>query len=96
MKVKTVGGKTKSKELKTENGVKDTYQEVFAEKIFSFLQKFQNKEKKEEKQAELDKFVKGLPSNPRSPVWRIKGKALSSSYENLLHDTLCCRSGCAS
>ena len=71
-KAKTIGEKGRSKDLKRDNGIKDTYQEVFMERIFDFMRKFDKG--REAKQRAVDEFAKTLPYQPRSPVWRIKGE----------------------
>ncbi|KAI9067152.1 hypothetical protein FKP32DRAFT_1684097 [Trametes sanguinea] len=67
----SVGGMTSAKRLKTEYGVKDTFQEVFTERIFAFGRKLRGQ--RADKQAMLDLFcTRELPKETISPVWRIK------------------------
>ncbi|RPD56808.1 hypothetical protein L226DRAFT_513548 [Lentinus tigrinus ALCF2SS1-7] len=67
----TVGGMTRSKKLKTNTGVKDTFQEFFSERLFAYGRTL--KGSRSEKQSLLDMFVRTeLPNNVISPVWRIK------------------------
>jgi hypothetical protein len=56
--------------MRTESGIKDTYQNFFLEKLFK---SYKNKRGADSKQAALDKEIKSLPDNIMSPVWRIKG-----------------------
>ncbi|KAK6985105.1 hypothetical protein R3P38DRAFT_2805837 [Favolaschia claudopus] len=62
--------KTKVKNLRTETGLKDTFQLVFIEKLFASYQK---KRGTTNKQAALDAAVADLPQETTSPVWRIRG-----------------------
>ncbi|KAK7007081.1 hypothetical protein R3P38DRAFT_3325555 [Favolaschia claudopus] len=62
--------KTKVKNLRTETGLKDTFQLVFIEKLFASYHK---KRGTKTKQAALDAAVAGLPHETMSPVWRIRG-----------------------
>ncbi|KAF7316638.1 hypothetical protein HMN09_00396400 [Mycena chlorophos] len=65
-----VGGKTDYKSAKTSSGVKDTYMEVFVEKIFAISTK--KKIPKPQKQAMVNALCATLPAELTSPVWRIK------------------------
>jgi hypothetical protein len=65
-----VNTKTKVAKMRTEDGIKDTYQMFFLEKLFTSYKK---KRGVREKQEALDAKVKSLPKNTTSPVWRIKG-----------------------
>ena len=56
--------------MRTESGVKDTYQMFFLDKIFKSYKK---KRGRESKQAALDREIETLPDIITSPVWRIKG-----------------------
>ncbi|KAK7438400.1 hypothetical protein VKT23_018013 [Stygiomarasmius scandens] len=67
---KTVGRKTKAKELKTALGIKDTYQDHFAELIFKALKG--TKGPAHEKQRKVDSLLEGFPDNISSPIWRIR------------------------
>ncbi|KAK6997382.1 hypothetical protein R3P38DRAFT_3416225 [Favolaschia claudopus] len=62
--------KTKIKSLRTETGLKDTFQLVFIEKLFASYHK---KRGAQTKQAALDAAVAALPKETTSPVWRIRG-----------------------
>ncbi|KAK7032978.1 hypothetical protein R3P38DRAFT_3313080 [Favolaschia claudopus] len=62
--------KTKVKKLRTENGLKDTFQLVFIEKLFASYHK---KRGAQNKQAALDAALANLPKETTSPVWRIRG-----------------------
>jgi hypothetical protein len=66
----TLDTKTKVQKMRTESGVKDTYQMFFLDKIFKSYKK---KRGRELKQAALDREIKSLPDIITSPVWRIKG-----------------------
>ncbi|KAI0357218.1 hypothetical protein OH77DRAFT_1495041 [Trametes cingulata] len=70
-KAATVGGMTGAKKLKTEHGVKDTFQDFFLQRIFAFGRKLRGSHA--EKQLLLDAFVaQEIPDDILSPVWRIK------------------------
>ncbi|THU93269.1 hypothetical protein K435DRAFT_829530 [Dendrothele bispora CBS 962.96] len=64
--------KTKIRNLRTETGVKDTYQDSFLDKL---LNASGRKGSKTTKQSSLDEVIKTLPDDLKttSPVWRIKG-----------------------
>ncbi|KAJ6503838.1 hypothetical protein C8R45DRAFT_894926 [Mycena sanguinolenta] len=66
----TLDTKTKIQNLRTESGVKDTYQLFFIEKLF---RSYKGKRGRSSKQAALDAALARLPQNTTSPVWRIKG-----------------------
>ncbi len=66
----TLDTKTKVQNMRTESGVKDTYQMFFLDKIFKSYKK---KRGRESKQAALDREIETLPDIITSPVWRIKG-----------------------
>lgn len=66
----TVDTKTKVQNMRTESGVKDTYQMFFLDKLF---RSYKKKRGQESKQAALDREIESLPENITSPVWRIKG-----------------------
>ncbi|KAL1947759.1 hypothetical protein VTO73DRAFT_13483 [Trametes versicolor] len=67
----TIGGGATAKRLKTDYGVKDTFQEVFMERIFAFTRKLRGKIP--DKQHALDEFIAAaLPEDTRSPMWRIR------------------------
>ena len=69
----TVGGMTHTKNLKTFMGVKDTFQDFFLERIYTFSRKLRGSVAK--KQELLDVFVATqLPKDILSPVWRITGE----------------------
>lgn len=72
-----IGNKTNVKKLKTNNGVKDTFQEYFTDKLFMFQSKLRGTWSK--KQAAVEEMLKSMPqedSTRMSPVWRIKGQCL--------------------
>ena len=66
----TVGNQTKVKAMKTATGLKDTYLEVFIDRM---AKSYKNKRGVEQKQNALDEFKQSLPVNVLSPVWQIKG-----------------------
>lgn len=67
-----VGGMTRSKTLKTNTGVKDTFQQHFTDRLFALGRKLRGR--KSEKQVLLDLLVADdFPDDIISPVWRIKG-----------------------
>ncbi|KAJ7246704.1 hypothetical protein C8J57DRAFT_1438159 [Mycena rebaudengoi] len=66
----TVDTKTKIQHMRTESGIKDTFQQVFLEKLFA---SYKGKRGRAAKQAALDAKRAELPSITMSPVWRIKG-----------------------
>jgi hypothetical protein len=65
-----LGTQTKVKQMRTDSGVKDTYQMFFIDKIF---RSYKKKRGTATKQAALDAQLEALPDNVTSPVWRIKG-----------------------
>jgi len=73
----TLDTKTKVQKMRTESGVKDTYQMFFLDKIFKSYKK---KRGRESKQAALDREIKSLPDIITSPVWRIKGAKCPFAY----------------
>lgn len=77
----TLDTKTKAKEMRTETGMKDTYQLHFLDKIFSSYSK---KRGTAAKQASLDAELEKLPMNTISPVWRIKGMYFSDNERSTL------------
>ena len=66
-----VGGMSQAAKLHTAYGVKDTYQEVFMDKIFAVCRKLTGSIA--EKQKTVDELVETFPPVVSSPVWRIKG-----------------------
>lgn len=66
----TLDTKTKVQQMRTNTGVKDTYQLHFLERLFD---SYKSKRGTANKQAALDAEINELPSNITSPVWRIKG-----------------------
>lgn len=56
--------------MRTESGIKDTYQLHFLEQIFD---SYKTKQGRVAKQAALDAKLVQLPRNITSAVWRIKG-----------------------
>lgn len=68
----TLGGMSTSKKMKTEWGIKDTFQDFFTNRIFTFIRK--TRAPLAEKQRLLESFIANeLPRDVVSPVWRIKG-----------------------
>ena len=67
----TIDTKTKVQNMRTQSGVKDTYQMFFLDKLFKSYKK---KRGQESKQAALDREIESLPDNITSPVWRIEGE----------------------
>ena len=68
---------TQTQKIKTNNGVKDTFQELFLERIFAFGRTLRGPPP--EKQNLLDLFIKdNTPDDTISPVWRIKGMSASA------------------
>lgn len=65
---KSVGAKTRIKTEKTENGIKDTVQDFFLDKLFA---SYKNTQPNQTKQAALDAAVAQLPDDITSPVWRL-------------------------
>lgn len=61
----TLDTKTKVQNMRTESGVKDTYQMFFLDKIFKSYKK---KRGRESKQAALDREIETLPDIITSPV----------------------------
>ncbi|KAF7975989.1 hypothetical protein HWV62_8148 [Athelia sp. TMB] len=66
----TLDTKTKVQSMRTETGIKDTFQMHFLDKLFK---SYKGKRGRESKQAALDREVDALPPFITSPVWRIKG-----------------------
>ncbi|KAG6915323.1 hypothetical protein DXG01_012129 [Tephrocybe rancida] len=62
--------KTKVKSMRTESGIKDTYQLHFIEQLFN---SYKSKRGRSTKQAALDAKLTNLPKNTMSAMWRIKG-----------------------
>lgn len=61
--------------MKTESGIKDTFQGAFLERIFAVSTK--KKRSRVQKQADLAGVLRSLPPDITSPVWRIKGMKVS-------------------
>ena len=78
-----LGTQTKVKQMRTDSGVKDTYQMFFIDKIF---RSYKKKRGTATKQAALDAQLEALPDNITSPVWRIKGVHCSGQVCYLLGD----------
>ncbi|KAF9493187.1 hypothetical protein BDN71DRAFT_1591205 [Pleurotus eryngii] len=66
----TPGSKTRVKAMRTETGIKDTYQLHFVEQLFDSVK---GKRGEAAKQAAIDAKLRSFPSNVTSPVWRING-----------------------
>lgn len=71
---KTVGGRTRSKAMRTESGIKDVYQDHFTEMIFKYVKRLRGSV--QQKQAKVDRFVETLPERMVNPVWRIRGMSM--------------------
>ncbi|KAI0259692.1 hypothetical protein BC834DRAFT_806373, partial [Gloeopeniophorella convolvens] len=65
-----VGNLTKIKAHKTSTGIKDTFLDVFLERMYL---SYKDKGGKVAKQNALNNFKRTLPENMLSPVWRIRG-----------------------
>ena len=70
-KATVVGNKTALKVLRTEQGIKDTVQEFFLDKLFT---SYSSKKGLAQKKQALDDAVRRLPEDITSPVWRINGR----------------------
>ncbi|KAJ3897568.1 hypothetical protein F5879DRAFT_910507, partial [Lentinula edodes] len=66
-----IGGGASFKRMKTESGVKDTYQAHFIDKIQAIATR--KGLSKDMKQREIERLKCSLPQHLTSPVWRIKG-----------------------
>ncbi|KAJ7020784.1 hypothetical protein C8F04DRAFT_1213983 [Mycena alexandri] len=66
----SVGGQAGFKRKKTDSGIKDTFQGVFLDRIFSVSTK--RGVKKTEKQAAVNALLRTFPPDITSPVWRIR------------------------
>jgi len=80
MEASKLGTQTKVKQMRTDSGIKDTYQMFFIDKIF---RSYKKKRGKATKQAALDAQLEAFPDNINSPVWRIKGAHRSGQVYNL-------------
>ena len=79
---KTVGSKTKARELKTKHGIKDGYLDFFIEKLYNFMKTLPSNSS--EKQKKIDDYVcENIPQEILSPSLRIHGK------HNFKWDLLC-------
>ena len=67
---KSVGNQTKIKAIKTEKGVKDTYQQHFLDALHQSYKRLRGTASKT---AALKEKLKDMRENPTSPVWRISG-----------------------
>ncbi|KAJ7062390.1 hypothetical protein C8F01DRAFT_1285015 [Mycena amicta] len=65
-----VGGQTKYKQAKTTDGLKDTYQEAFLDRLFELGKK--KGRTKVQKQTDMNRLRATFPTDVTSPVWRIK------------------------
>jgi len=70
----TLNSKTKVQAMRTESGVKDTYQMFFLDKLF---RSYKKKRGRESKQAALEKEIESLPDIITSPIWRINGRSIA-------------------
>ncbi|KAF8907460.1 hypothetical protein CPB85DRAFT_1526400 [Mucidula mucida] len=66
----TIGNETRVKKMRTDTGVKDTFQLYFQDLLAASYKK---KRGNESRQAALDAAIEALPEHVTSPVWRIKG-----------------------
>ncbi|KAJ3846278.1 hypothetical protein EV368DRAFT_70052, partial [Lentinula lateritia] len=66
-----IGGGASFKRMKTESGVKDTYQAHFIDKIQAIAMR--KALSKDMKQWEIERLKHSLPQHLTSPVWHIKG-----------------------
>ncbi|KAF9487548.1 hypothetical protein BDN71DRAFT_1404584, partial [Pleurotus eryngii] len=64
------GSKTRVKAMRTETGIKDTYQLHFIEQLFDSVK---GKHGEAAKQAAINTKLRSFPSNVTSPVWHING-----------------------
>ncbi|EGO00940.1 hypothetical protein SERLA73DRAFT_151545 [Serpula lacrymans var. lacrymans S7.3] len=62
--------KTKVNKMRTESGIKDTFQKYFIDKVVGSYQRLRGVASK---QAALDESIASFPDTIISPVWRIKG-----------------------
>jgi hypothetical protein len=65
-----VGGKAEVKRMRTRSGVKDTFQSVFLERLFTISTK-QGKPKAQ-KESDMAAARQKFPADITSPVWHIK------------------------
>jgi len=68
--------KTKIRNLRTQTGLKDTFQDFFINRLFHASD---GKGSADAKRKALEEAVRMIPPDPKntSPVWRIKGLYLS-------------------
>lgn len=59
--------------MRTQSGVKDTFQLHFLDKLWNSYKKVRGVHKKQEA---LDAMIEDLPEIIMSPVWRIKGECV--------------------
>ncbi|KIJ48332.1 hypothetical protein M422DRAFT_162772, partial [Sphaerobolus stellatus SS14] len=71
-----VGGKEKVKVAMTENGIKDTHQLHFVERLYN---SYKGKRTNLTKQAALDAEIARLPVNVMSSIWQIRGMYVCTS-----------------
>ncbi|KAI9436623.1 hypothetical protein H4582DRAFT_2078249 [Lactarius indigo] len=67
-----VGNLTKIRTHRTTTGIKDTFLEVYLDRMYL---SYKNRGTRGEKQLALDRFRATLPANILSPVWRIRGES---------------------
>ncbi|KAJ7482082.1 hypothetical protein B0H11DRAFT_1724154, partial [Mycena galericulata] len=65
-----IGGQTAFKKMKTESGIKDTFQGAFLERIFAISTK--KGRTRIQKKADISAALRTFPTEITSPVWRIK------------------------
>ena len=87
-KAKTIGSKTKSKELKTKHGIKDNYLEYYIGKIHSYMKTIPRNELA--RQHKIDKFIQDeVPLEKLlSPSLRIRGEC-DCQISIILLDFIC-------
>lgn len=79
-----VGGKAAFKKLKTETGVKDTFFEFFANRLFAAPGKRRGVTAEEA----LYQVLQTLPKSVYSPVWRIKGPPALTQPASILGELI--------
>ncbi|KAF9056866.1 hypothetical protein BDP27DRAFT_1242040 [Rhodocollybia butyracea] len=67
-----IGGGSQFRRMKTESGIKDTYQGEFIERIQTLAKK--KGISKSQKERAIAELMRSFPRDTTSPVWRIKGK----------------------
>lgn len=65
-----IGGKTAASKEKTKRGVKDSFQDVFLQRLYAA----QRGKRGTAAEAALDSAIGKLPEKTESPVWRLSGE----------------------